>query len=193
MPIVVDHDQRRDEVLALAMDLIAEGGIDSASVRAIAERAGYSTAVVSHYFRSKSELLAMAFEKTLDEVRTRIDESVARAAPAQRVLEVLLPVDARAARVWKIWFAFWGTALSDEKHRQAQMKRGREGQSIIVTVLERCSDIPAEAAGGRKMQAGRLLALISGIATMAMFDPDAWTAKRQRAMLAAELESLRHG
>lgn len=193
MPLIVDHDQRRDEVLEIAIDLIAEGGIDSASVRAIAERAQYSTAVVSHYFHNKSELLSLAFEKTLRETQTRIDEAVARGAPAARVLEVLLPLDPRAGRSWKIWFAFWGMALSDAKHRQAQVTHGREGQDIIRHVLEQCSDIPAAAAGGRNMQAGRLLAIVGGMAALATFDPEGWPAKRQRAILVAELKALRDG
>jgi len=193
MPIIVDHAQRRCEVLDVAIDLIAEGGVDRASVRSIAERTGCSTAIVSHYFRNKAELLQLAFERTIEQTRQRVDQAISDGCSTSRALEVLLPLNPSAARSWKIWFAFWGMALSDLKYRRIQATHGREGQQIIRRVLDVCGDVPRASAGGRDKQAGRLLPMIAGIAALATYDPEGWPPKRQRAILAAEVEALRKG
>jgi TetR/AcrR family transcriptional repressor of bet genes len=190
MPLIVDHAQRREQVVDIAVDLIAQRGVEGVSVRAIAQQAGYSTAIVSHYFSNKSELLLMAYQQTLGKAGQRVENAIAAHMPAQPALEHLLPLDEIGQRNWKIWFAFWGLALSDDKYRQEQIMRGREAQALIERVLTQCSDVPEAAAGGRTMQAGRLLAMIAGLATQATYDPEGWPPDRQRAVLAAELEAL---
>ncbi|MBW0103982.1 TetR/AcrR family transcriptional regulator, partial [Pseudonocardia sp. KRD291] len=57
MPKIVDHDQRREEILDAAIRVIGTVGIDHATTRAIARESGYSTGVLSHYFEDKDELL----------------------------------------------------------------------------------------------------------------------------------------
>lgn len=193
MPIYVDHAQRRAELVAVAIDLIAENGLESASVRSIASRAGYSAVVVAHYFRNKAELLRQAFDHTIESTERRMEPLIADGVDVVAALEILLPTADFSRRTWKVWFAFWGVALSDLAYQQAQARRGREGREIIRRILDRCGDIPETAAGGREMQSERLLALIGGIATIATFDPDLWDAERQRAILASELAALRKG
>ncbi|MFM2409292.1 MAG: hypothetical protein RL481_120 [Pseudomonadota bacterium] len=193
MPAVVDHNKRRRELIVVAIELIAEAGLNGASVRAIAARAGYSTMVVEHYFRNKAELLRQAFEYTIEQTERRVDSVMAGGADARAALETFLPIGEGASQTWKVWFAFWGAALGNSEYTAAQARRGREGMEIIGRVLDKCSDIPPTAAGGREMQSARLLTMIAGIAAIATFDPDTWPPNRQRATLAGELTALRAG
>lgn len=192
MPIYVDHAQRRAELVAVAIDLIAENGLESASVRSIASRAGYSAVVVAHYFRNKAELLRQAFERTIELTAIRIDEAIAAGCDVLATLEIMLPTEPVSSKTWKVWFAFWGAALSEPAYQAAQATRGREGRDIITRVLDR-SDIAEAAAGGRDMQSARLLALIAGIAAIATFDPEQWQPEFQRRILRSELEALKNG
>ncbi len=57
MPKQVDHEQRRREVAAVAADLVAAHGRRALTVRNVADAAGYSTTVVSHYFDDLADLL----------------------------------------------------------------------------------------------------------------------------------------
>ncbi|MFA5632728.1 MAG: helix-turn-helix domain-containing protein, partial [Porticoccaceae bacterium] len=61
MPLIVDHDARRDELSAVVAQLIATRGLEAVTVRATADAAGYSTRVVSHYFSGKRELLLYCY------------------------------------------------------------------------------------------------------------------------------------
>lgn len=48
---------RRSQIVAAAIDVLADGGYSAASLAAIAERVGVSKGVISYYFAGKDELL----------------------------------------------------------------------------------------------------------------------------------------
>ena len=50
MPKIVDHDERREEILSAAIRVIDSVGLDNTTTRAIALESGYSNGVLSHYF-----------------------------------------------------------------------------------------------------------------------------------------------
>lgn len=53
--------QRQGDLIAAALELIAEGGQTAATVRAIAARAGVTPGLIRHYFKSREDLLAAAY------------------------------------------------------------------------------------------------------------------------------------
>jgi AcrR family transcriptional regulator len=53
----------RERIVSAALDQLAEGGYSSASVQAVASRAGVATGSVYRYFPSKSELFAEVFRR----------------------------------------------------------------------------------------------------------------------------------
>ena len=54
--------KRREEILASALTLFADGGFESASLTAIAEAVGVSREALRHYFSSREELLLAVIE-----------------------------------------------------------------------------------------------------------------------------------
>lgn len=57
MPRVVDHQQRRAEIVHAVWQLIARRGIEGVTLRAVAAEAGISMGRVQHYFSSREELV----------------------------------------------------------------------------------------------------------------------------------------
>lgn len=55
------EERRREALIAAALDLIAAGGPQAATVRAIADRAGVTPGLIRHYFRSKEDLVREAY------------------------------------------------------------------------------------------------------------------------------------
>lgn len=190
MPLIVDHETRRREVAAVAAALIVRSGLEKVSVREIARAAGYSTAVVSHYFHNKRELLLCVYQLMLGRAEDRVMAALEAGRPVRACLEELLPLDEGRRDEWKVWFAFWGIAMSDPHFMDEQKKRGRNAQKLIAHILDQASDIPADADGGRDFHSQRLLVTVAGLATQATYDPAGWPPSRQRAVLAAELQSL---
>lgn len=56
------EETRRAALIEATLDLIAEGGPQAATVRAIALRAGVTPGLIRHYFAAKEDLLAAAHE-----------------------------------------------------------------------------------------------------------------------------------
>ena len=52
---------RRDALIDAALQLMAEGGAQAATVRAIADRAGVTPGLIRHYFHSKEDLTRAAY------------------------------------------------------------------------------------------------------------------------------------
>lgn len=52
--------ESKDAILAALLDVIASEGIEKASVRAVASRAGVSIGAVQHHFRTKEQMLEAA-------------------------------------------------------------------------------------------------------------------------------------
>lgn len=72
MPKIVDHAERRREVLDATWRVIARAGLDAATTRAIAEEAGYSIGVLTHYFSDKQDILVSAHRLAFARARERI-------------------------------------------------------------------------------------------------------------------------
>ncbi len=53
-------------MIAAALDLIAEGGIAAATVRAIAEKAGVTAGLIRHYFKTKEDLTRAAYQTLME-------------------------------------------------------------------------------------------------------------------------------
>ncbi|MBR9864432.1 MAG: TetR family transcriptional regulator [Rhodobacteraceae bacterium] len=58
--------QRKEALIQAALGLIAEQGIGGATVRAIAQRADVTQGLIRHYFSSKEDLIAAAYEYHMD-------------------------------------------------------------------------------------------------------------------------------
>ncbi|HEX7824382.1 MAG TPA: TetR family transcriptional regulator, partial [Mycobacterium sp.] len=72
MPKIVDHDERRIEVLDATWRVIGRFGLEATTVRRIAEEAGYSQGVLAHYFHDKSDILISAHKLAYSRTRARI-------------------------------------------------------------------------------------------------------------------------
>ena len=72
------EEARRTALIEATLDLIAEGGPEAATVRAIAARAGVTPGLIRHYFTTKEELVAAAHEALMtgltDAAAARLDD-----------------------------------------------------------------------------------------------------------------------
>jgi AcrR family transcriptional regulator len=67
MPKVVDHDQYRRTLLQQSLDLFAENGYSSITMRQLAEGLGVSTGTLYHYFPSKENMFLQLVEELTEQ------------------------------------------------------------------------------------------------------------------------------
>ena len=189
MPRYVDHEQRRREVAEVAARLVSGEGRKALTVRRVADAAGQSTTVVSHYFDDMDELLYETYSLAVRRSRARID-AVLESDPADIVglAEALLPIDAERKADWRIWLAFWGEALGSPDLAAEQRRRARTSADRFHSCLE-LLDADGGVVGEPDLRAlaDRIAALILGIAAEAVFDPRKWAAAAQRDAIQAVL------
>lgn len=116
MPKVVDHEQRRRELAAAVWRVLARGGVEEMSIRAVAAESGWSSGALRHYFGTRAELLAFACEEVIAQVTERLrrlePSGDLRSAVGQVLLETM-PVDAGRHAEASIAFAFLALGIAD--------------------------------------------------------------------------------
>ncbi len=192
MPARGDHEQRRQEVARIAADLVAAGGLAAATHRRIAEAAGCSTTVVSHYFTDKRDLVTATYREVGDRVAARVEAARSSEDVLVAILEALLPLDEDRTRDWRLLFTFLGLAATDAELTAEQRDRAAAARTQIETALADDkqagrtppdADVPAAARS--------LLSFVLGMGMQALFDPAEWPAERMRTALADAVAQIR--
>lgn len=116
MPKIVDHDQRRREIVEVTWKFIAREGIEKLNLRDLAAAAGYSNGAFKPYFPTRDALLAATFSYVAEATDARIARSTrgleGLAAIAGFCREVL-PLDELRRNEARIAVHFWHLALAD--------------------------------------------------------------------------------
>jgi AcrR family transcriptional regulator len=180
MPAVIDHAARRAALAEIAADLVANGGADAATVRAVAAAAGFSTKAVTHYFPDKRALMLLTYRHAALSSRARTDATQPEGSgDIAALLHALLPTDPKVERDWRVWFSFWGMAIADPEFAAEQRERMRDFVAQLEAVLAADPAFTHHPAADRPGIANALFAALVGIVTQAIFDPESWSSPRQ--------------
>jgi len=188
MPRYVDHDARRRHIAATAAELVGTRGLEALTFRNVAEAAGSSTTVLTHYFTDKRDLLRSTFEAVAERSGARFDEAQRHGGGLRECLEALLPLDPQRQTEWRLLTCYWGMAVSDPNLAHAEARHVRSAQRRIESLLrQHCPEI---ADSEVDVVARRLVTLVHGLGAHCALDPDHWSPAEQRKILAHELGSL---
>ncbi|MBS0399078.1 MAG: TetR family transcriptional regulator C-terminal domain-containing protein [Proteobacteria bacterium] len=114
MPKIVDHDRRRREIAILTLALMRSEGPEKASIRSIAQRGGLSMGVLTHYFKTKDELVVFTFrwlaEHTFGELERLRNRHRSGLRRLQAAMDAHLPQKSEPAAL-ALWMSLWGRAL----------------------------------------------------------------------------------
>jgi AcrR family transcriptional regulator len=139
MPKVVDHEQRRLELGHAVWRVIRRAAIDQASVRTVAEEAGWSAGALRHYVATQFELLAFAMRLVVERIERRIASLDRRTEPREAVAQVLhelLPLDDERCAENEVWLAFTARALIDPELRAQHSEVHDALQQACASALE---------------------------------------------------------
>ncbi len=182
MPKVVDIDERRQEITAAAARVIARSGPEAATMRAVAAEAGWTTGVLTHYFRDKHELLLATFQASLRSRRSQRPDAadVDASARLRRSLLGALPLDDDRRRHWLVTLACCTQAPGQPELAAAQRDAYREYRDHVAELVAELGAEIGIDAGEALDTSERLIALADGIAIQALFDAESWPPERQR-------------
>lgn len=166
MPKIVDHDERRLELVGATWRIIARLGIESATMREIATEAGFANGALKPYFPTKDTLLTFAFSHVFNRTNDRIAEVTAGksgiAALRAFCLEVL-PLDEERVSEARIVIPFWQKAINDPEKAAIHQESMEQWQAAIVRHLaEARKNGDVSASADDRVIAGHLLNMLLG-------------------------------
>ena len=171
MPKVVDHAQRRRELVAATWAVVAAEGIEAATVRRIAEEAGCTTGRITHYFADKEEVLVAALRQVHRAAGKRMLAAIGERSGLEALRAVLaeaLPLDQERVLEWRVWLAFWGSAATSTSLQAEQHERYREWRGLLKRVLA-----TARLSAGIDLDrlVDQIVALVDGFGLQGVLDP----------------------
>jgi len=162
--------ERREAIIAAALQVMITKGLASTTVRDVAERMGTSSGLIHHYFASMDDLLAAAFERAAGEDLQGIREAMAAGSGAVARLKIFFGNYTRADQDWafQLWLDAWAEAGRRPAVQATSQRLNIAWQQLLVESIRagvaegalRCAD--PEAAGWR------ILSLLDGLALQAV-------------------------
>ena len=141
------HQRTQQAIIDAARQIIRETGVDSLSIRAIAERIDYSPAGLYEYFGSKEEIVAAVCDQNFERFARRLSQVDAALPPAEYILELGLSYIDFALRnpdSFLLMFTAFPLSQINQKHGaeelMASMQEEDSAFAILVRGVQRCID-----------------------------------------------------
>ncbi|MBO8203315.1 TetR family transcriptional regulator [Streptomyces smyrnaeus] len=131
--------QPREQVLAAAMEMIAERGLDRLTMAALGREVGMSSGHLVYYFKTKDELLLQTLQWSEEQLGAARRAALARRTPVRERLDALvelyLPHGHRDPH-WALWLEVWNRSQSgDDEVRARQLELELSWHRDLVALL----------------------------------------------------------
>ncbi|MFF4256580.1 TetR/AcrR family transcriptional regulator [Streptomyces sp. NPDC001663] len=136
-------DDRRAMVARATWAVIEREGLEQTSLRKIADEAGCSTGVLTHYFRDKRELMRFAFDQAVTAVETRLARAAGETTSAlalQAALEATLPFDRTRDMEAVVYLSFLASSLQHEGSAGHFRDRFHQWRGLIADRLRTAAE-----------------------------------------------------
>ncbi|MFD9035964.1 TetR/AcrR family transcriptional regulator [Streptomyces sp. NPDC059567] len=131
----------REELLAAAMDTIAERGLDGLTMAGLGREVGMSSGHLLYYFRTKDELLLQTLEWSEGRLGAERSALLSRPGSARERLDGYIDVyvpDGPRDPHWTLWLEVWNrsqNADDDARARQAAIE-GAWHRDLVALIAE---------------------------------------------------------
>ncbi|MEO8451665.1 MAG: TetR/AcrR family transcriptional regulator [Gemmatimonadota bacterium] len=195
MPVAtrIDHEERRRAVARATWDVIRRKGLDRTGIRDIADELGSTASVVTHYFRTRDELIRFACHEVFAAYRSQMFARGGAATGLEWLEQALLgglPVAPRRELGWEVWVAFLGHAIGRPEMLVEEAERQAALRVLLIGELGRLQDngdIPRGCDLG--LEADLLAAVIDGLGIGRVVQPKRYGPKRVKALFRSYLVS----
>ncbi|WP_130011751.1 TetR/AcrR family transcriptional regulator [Serinicoccus sediminis] len=136
---------RREQIVSAAREIVAEEGLEAMSVRNVARRAGIGPSTLRHYFPTQKDLYEEVLRPALDHVVSDLRIEDRQLPPRTRLAECLVqfvPPGFRQADTLSLWLASYAAAVGpnasepESRTLESLAALGRERIDTWLGVLE---------------------------------------------------------
>ena len=117
--------ETQEQILDAAMDVIVRDGLDSTSMRAVAEEADVSLGLLSYHFEGKEKLVVAAFQRATERLMQLIADRMAEVGddPRARVKAALrswFDPEFSDPQHLEMWLAIWAVSRTNDEVAAAE-------------------------------------------------------------------------
>jgi AcrR family transcriptional regulator len=153
-----DPDARRAALIGAVLELMADGGPQAVTVRAIAERAGVTQGMIRHYFTSKEDLVNAAYQAhmaaQMEATEAAMPETGWAAERLRHVIAASLTPPVADARTLSLWAGFIHMIRRDTAMRathEASYLAFRNALQALITEVMAEAGRPVDASAARRL------------------------------------------
>jgi AcrR family transcriptional regulator len=134
-------DQRREQMLRAALEVIADRGYADTRIADVAERTGISPALVIYYFKTKDQLLTEAIRYSEDtwysDGQRRLAELPTASAQIEEIVAMtcLPEADPQPRVSWTLWLDFWALAARNPEVADLREKSDDRWRDLIGSLV----------------------------------------------------------
>jgi AcrR family transcriptional regulator len=134
-------DQRREQMLRAALEVIQERGYADSRIADVAERAGTSPALVIYYFKTKDQLLTEAIRFAEDKWYEDGTHRMAAIPTAAGRLEEIVAMsclpeaDPDSPNSWVLWLDLWAQALRHPEVGTVRQKYDERWRRLLYSLV----------------------------------------------------------
>ncbi len=140
MPVIVDKDKKRREIIEAAMAVFARMGYRRAKIKDVADKAGVGKGTVYEYFKSKQELFLKMGEHLFEQYLENQRKSLELVSSPEEQLRTLIVSTLEQTAMWA-GFAYLTFDIWSEMDRKGEQDTFR---LLKTGVLERTIDVISE-------------------------------------------------
>lgn len=195
MPKIVDHDERRRQIVDATWRIIEAEGVEAVTMRRLADALGLANGALARYFPSKADIVGAVFRAAVAATNARFveagGESLAGVEALRALLREMLPFDDVTRREALIVIPFFDYAQHSERLRSIW----KEFVELERPLLERIFDEMVDEGTARPdldrtAASDFLWTVVSGAQANPLLLPETGTEARLDALVAWVLRSF---
>lgn len=187
MPKKVNHENRRLQLAAAAVEVIARVGIDKLRLTDVAKQVGATTGLVTHYIGDKDAVLVAALDYVAGEMLNHEMKGTS-ISDLWLLLFDILPTDKNRRNHWKVWLAFWSRAANNAELANIHQRYNNQFRRSLLKIFSQQALVNPTLSA--KEVADAICTTVDGIAANATIEPLNWPATKQKKQLSLMLTPL---
>ncbi len=195
MPKLVNHDERRVEIAHATWAAVQSVGVDNLTLRDITLEAGFSTGVLTHYFRDKDSVLRFAFtiayRKTFERILNANKSVDSDLMCIRNAMAELLPDPNKPESVAFVSMCFAIRNSNDPLLAEEYSANKNEYRDLLKKYLTNSiekEEIPR--AGKTEDVLDLISAVVDGVCIQSLLSPEVYTKKRCVRIIESMVERL---
>ena len=156
-----DPAERREQIIAATLRLVARDGFAGVTLRDVAAEVGVVHGLIRHYFATREQLVAAAFDAAV-QAESVEDEALAEGLEPVAALADWLSTTPREH--YLVWIDAWSEAPRNPELHAALTRHHRDSDARFARIIERNVAAGLAASTDPEADARMLTALVDGVA-----------------------------